>query len=82
MQTRPGTHLLSRANTPIDFLHESPPNHLVQDDSRPRVQNLLICRSIALILHIRMCTWSFPIDAGTETHTVGFIDVSQAGGIF
>ena len=49
-------------------------NHLEKYDSGAGVQNLLVCRAVGLVLHVRIRAGSLSID--THAHHVRDIDLS------
>ena len=65
--------LFAGAHAPIHFVDESAANHLEQDNPRAGVEDLLACRAIALILHIRGGGRTLPVHANTEI--IGYIEV-------
>ena len=57
--------LFAGAHAPIHFVDESAANHIEQNNPRAGVQDLLACRAIALILHIRSCRGTLSVYTNT-----------------
>lgn len=74
-------YLLASTDTTVDFVQNSSADGFEQNQPRSRVQNLLVCGSITLVLDVGMCRRTLAIGTNSADQGIWGIDVGHSRGV-